>query len=61
MEKEQKSSPLPKVSAAKYDRAATVRVRVKGSATEGNTYRGQQLVSKCLNCRGPPLAPIIKS
>jgi hypothetical protein len=60
-EKEPKSSPLPKVSAAKYDRPAVVRVRVKGSATEGNTYRGQQLVRQCLNCRKPPLASIIKS
>ncbi len=53
-------TPLPKISAAKYDplpaRPARVRVRVKGSNSEGILFQGQYAIGPCYNC-GPAVKP----
>lgn len=43
-------TPIPRVSSKHYDRPARVRVRVKGSGTEGAVYEGQRLIQPCRNC-----------
>ena len=51
-------TPTPRVSAAKYDPpAARVRVRVKGSGTEGVVYQGQRVIVPCKNCSKPSPKP----
>ena len=50
-------SPWPRPRASQTElppeappRAARVRVRIKGTTTEGDLYQGQHLVKKCGNC-----------
>jgi hypothetical protein len=48
-------TPLPKVSPSKYaPRAAKVRIRIKGSDSEGVLYEGQRVIKPCRNCGKPP-------
>ena len=46
--------PIPTVSARAYERAAKVRMRVKGSDSEGAVFEGQVEVIPCRGCK--PLA-----
>ncbi len=52
------SDPLPKVSASKYATpAAKVRIRIKGSGTEGVVFQGQRVITPCKNCPSPKPTP----